>query len=125
MVVNVAIGVVIGLSALWVMRTAFDWKRAIDLIGALTVAMMLISPQLSAQFIFWITPFAALSASERVRVGATVRAILTGVFVTFWFSGHLWWWAVVVARNIALVRSGWWVWSLHVCAADESGVAAR
>ncbi len=122
-VVNAAIGLAIGLSALRALRTSFDWRRATDLIGTLAIAVMLLSPLLSAQFVFWITPFAALTSSKKVRVGATASAILTGVFVTFWFSGYLWWWAVIVARNIALVWTGW-VWSLHVCADTEAPARA-
>ncbi len=111
--VNAAIGLAIGISALRILRADFNWRRAIELTGVLTISVMLLSPLLSAQFVFWITPFAALSSSEKVRVGTTVSVILTGLFTVFWLSSHLWWSAIVVARNIALMWTGW-VWTKHL-----------
>ncbi|MCP4305532.1 MAG: DUF2029 domain-containing protein [bacterium] len=113
LVVNVLIGLSLGLFALRVLKTQFNWRTALDLIGVLTIALMLLSPLLSAQFIFWATPFAALSASSKVQSGIAAAVILTGVFVTFWFMDSWWWWAVIAARNAILLGTGW-VWAQHL-----------
>ncbi len=113
LVVNVLIGLSLGIYALRVLGTRFDWRRAIDLLGVLTIALMLLSPLLSAQFVIWVTPFAALSSSSRVRMGVAAAALLTGVFVTFWFMESWWWWAVIVARNVILLWTGW-SWAQHL-----------
>jgi hypothetical protein len=110
---NAGLGIALGLSALRSLRNPFSWERAIDLIGVLTVAVMFVSPLLSAQFVIWITPFAALTASRRVRRGAAAAAVLTGVFVIFWYFDSSWWWGVIVARNAALMWTGW-TWSQYV-----------
>jgi hypothetical protein len=110
---NLLIGAALGLLGLRVLARPFSWKRAVDLIGVLTIAVMLVSPLLSAQFIIWITPFAAVSTNRRVRIGAAAAAFLTGVFVTFWYIDSWWWWAVIVARNGFLLWTGWvWVHGL-------------
>ncbi len=119
MAVNVLIGVGLGIYAIRVLRAEFDWRRALDLIGVLTIALMLLSPLLSAQFVIWMTPFAALSSSTKVRIGATGAAFLTGVFVTFWFIDSWWWWAIIVGRNLFLVWTGW-VWARHLTSAEPS-----
>lgn len=113
MAVNALLGLSLSVYAIRVMRTSFDWHRAVDLIGVLTIALMLLSPLLSAQFVIWMTPFAALSSSSKVRAGAAAAAVLTGVFVTFWFMDSWWWWAVIVARNLFLVWTGW-SWARHL-----------
>ncbi|MDX2343910.1 MAG: hypothetical protein QNL12_09385, partial [Acidimicrobiia bacterium] len=111
------------LYALRVLRTRFDWRRALDLVGVLAIALMLLSPLLSAQFVIWATPFAALSSSSKVRWGVAAAAILTGVFVTFWFMESWWWWATIVGRNLFLVWTGW-AWARHLTR-SESKVAAE
>jgi hypothetical protein len=119
MAVNVLIGASLGIYAIRVLRTSFDWRRALDLIGVLTIALMLLSPLLSAQFVIWMTPFAALSSNPRVRVGAAAAAFLTGVFVTFWFIDSWWWWATIAGRNLFLVWTGW-AWARHLTSAEPS-----
>jgi hypothetical protein len=110
---NLLIGAGLGLLGLRVLTKPFTWQRAVDLIGVLTIAVMLVSPLLSAQFIIWITPFAAVTTNRRVRIGAASAAFLTGVFVTFWYIESSWWWAVIVARNGFLLWTGWvWVQGL-------------
>jgi len=110
---NGVLGIALGLSALRSLRNPFSWERAIDLIGVLTIAVMFVSPLLSAQFVLWITPFAALTASRRVRFGTAAAAVLTGVLVVFWYFDSSWWWGVIVARNAALMWTGW-TWSQFV-----------
>ncbi|MCP4308251.1 MAG: hypothetical protein GY788_25910 [bacterium] len=119
MAVNILIGLGLGLYAIRVLRTKFDWRRALDLIGVLTIALMLLSPLLSAQFVIWMTPFAALSSNHRVRIGAAAAAFLTGVFVTFWFIDSWWWWAVIAGRNLCLVGTGW-TWARHLLVTKPS-----
>lgn len=106
---NLLIGAALGVLGLRVLTKPFSWQRAVDLIGVLTIAVMLVSPLLSAQFIIWITPFAAVSTNRRVQIGAAAAAFLTGVFVTFWYIESWWWWALIVARNGFLLWTGW-VW---------------
>ena len=113
MAVNLIIGLVIGVLGLRALTREFTWAGAVDLVGVLTIAVMLVSPLLSAQFIIWFTPFAAVSTSKRVRAGAAGTALLTGVFVTFWYFDATWWWALIVARNGFLIWTGW-VWSRHL-----------
>ncbi|MFW2380128.1 MAG: hypothetical protein ACN4GZ_00105, partial [Acidimicrobiales bacterium] len=55
MALNILIGASLGLYAIRVLRTRFDWRRAVDLIGVLAIALMLLSPLLSAQFVIWMT----------------------------------------------------------------------
>jgi len=122
--INALIGLTLAAYALRVLRTRFRWDRAVDLIGVLTIAVMLLSPLLSAQFIIWITPFAALSKNSRVRAGAAGTAYLTGVFVTFWVIDAWWWWAIIVARNAVLVGTGWY-WARHMLREASPRVGER
>jgi hypothetical protein len=107
-VANLALGAGLALYLLLALRRDFTWRRGMDLAGAGTIALMLASPLLSAQFVLWITPFAALSRSPRVRAGVFGVTLLTGAFVTFWYSGYQVWWATIIARNILLVWTGFY-----------------
>ncbi len=122
MVLNILLGLSLGLFAVRVIRDKFSWPRAIELVGVATVALMLLSPLLSAQFIVWITPFAALSSNRRVRIGIAAAAALTGVFVTFWYMETWWWWSVIVARNVFLLGTGW-IWAIHLNTRSSSAKA--
>ncbi len=110
---NAVVGLSLGLVALKLVRGEFAWDKAVGLLGVLIIALMLASPLLSAQFIIWVTPFAALSRDRRISLGAGAIALLTGIIVMFWHMDTVWWWSVIVVRNLGLVGLGWfWTWTL-------------
>jgi hypothetical protein len=111
--VNLVLGITLAVKGIRRVQGEFDWRHAMDLMGVLTIALMLASPLLSAQFIFWVTPFAALSASKRARLGTTIAVVLTGMYITTWLSSQAWWWGIVVVRNIVLLWTGW-TWSKYL-----------
>lgn len=102
-IANALVGLGIGLTALLVLRTKFDWLGAVALTGVLTFAMMFASPLLSAQFLIWPTPFLALAATRRVRWLAATAALLTTLLFSVWTYDALWWNLGLVARNLLLL----------------------
>ncbi len=75
--VNLAIGGIIALASLSVLRTDFSWRGGAALTAALTYAVLLASPLLSAQFILWPIPFVALVGSRRGQILLTFAAALS------------------------------------------------
>jgi hypothetical protein len=107
---NLLVGLSLGIAVLKVLRSDFAWDKAAGVVGVSIIALLLASPLLSAQFIIWLTPFAALTRNQRINIGAGVVALLTGTIVMFWHMDAVWWWSVIVVRNLALIWLGWiWV----------------
>lgn len=106
-ILNALVGLSLGIAVLRLIRDEFAWDKAIGVLGVSIIALLLASPLLSAQFIIWLTPFAALSRDKRISFGAGVIALLTGVIVMFWHMDTVWWWSVIAIRNLALIWLGW------------------
>ncbi len=98
-----AIGAIVGLLALLVLRRAFSWQGSVSLTAALTFALLLGSPLLSAQFLLWPMPFVAIAGSKRTAVALSVAGGMSMLLVGVWIPGSTWWHAFIVARNIVLV----------------------
>ncbi len=105
-VVAVVVNALIALPILAIaIRTTFRTKRMDLLVGAagLGVAgIIAFSPLFSAQFMFWLAPFAVL-LSRRGRYTYVVAATLSTVLVAFWNPFEAWWAMEVFARNTALI----------------------
>jgi len=102
---NALVGIGVALTALPVRRRPFTWPGALRLLTVLVLALLLASPLLSAQFLFWATPFAALSGSgvTRRRLGLAVG--LTTLLFSFWAPTALWWAGALVGRNLLLLAT--------------------
>ena len=101
-VANAALGLLVGLVAL---RHAFatrDVRRLIAIAGLATIAVMLLSPLFSAQFVFWLAPFVPLM-SVRTRVSYGVAAAMSMLVAALWDPFAAWWSLEVAVRNVALV----------------------
>jgi len=113
------IGAVTGLTSVLLMAVAMPaltwsvWRGATrDRVGAGwlagTATLLLLSTLLSAQFIGWLVPGAAIAWYERNRPAAvvtTVAVCLTGVFMTLYgkvVAGAVFFLALVVVRNVVL-----------------------
>jgi hypothetical protein len=113
LVANVAIGGLIAASALPGLRSPFDWGRAWRLMGALTAALIIASPFFSTQYVAWLSPFAAVDR----RATAVMLPVNTAslVLLTSWqemFEGNVWWWGLLVVRNILFILVGLYLgWS--------------
>lgn len=85
-----------GLAAL--RRATIDMSALVSLAGFIVLGMMLASPLLSTQFIFWIAQFiAALALSSRkLYVAAAILGLLS---VAVFEPAEAWWAVVVVAKN--------------------------
>ncbi len=106
LLLNLAVGAVIGFAALTVVRRAFSWQGAVALTGALTCAVLLASPLLSTQFVLWPIPFIALTGSRRNQAALTIVALISVFLTGVWFPGELWWHAGWLTRNLLLVLVG-------------------
>jgi hypothetical protein len=107
LVVNVAIGGLIGVSALRGLRSPFEWGRAWRLMGALTAALIIASPFFSTQYVSWLSPFAA--ADRRATAVMVPVNTASLVLLTSWhqmFEGEVWWWALLVVRNVLFICVG-------------------
>lgn len=74
--------------------------------AASILALLLISPLLSPQFLIWVTPFIVFFRSRKVFGLAVAVTGLTLLYMTGWnsdFLGNPWWVYVLNLRNIALV----------------------
>jgi hypothetical protein len=108
-VLNLSIGVVLLLLALYRVQPRHTWEGSIRLLAAAVVALLIGSPLLSPQFILWPTPFLALHPSRGVRLSALLTSLLTLLYMLGWnpgFEGDLWWVGVVNLRNSVLVVLG-------------------
>jgi len=105
LLVHLAVGAAIGVTALMGLRgRAFSWSAAWRLMGALAAAMILGSYLFSTQFVSWVAPFAA--ADKRATRGLLGVNIASLILLTTWnhlFDGPVWWWGLLVARNLVLV----------------------
>lgn len=101
--VTLAIGSALAVSALLAMRSRFSWPGGLSLTAALVFALILGSPLLSAQFLLWPMPFVAIVGSQRTRVALAVAGGMSMLFVGYWLPGTTWWHAFVATRNLVLV----------------------
>lgn len=98
-----AIGAIVGLLALLVLRRTFSWQGGISLTAALIFALLLGSPLLSAQFLLWPMSFVAIADSRRTAVALSVAGGMSMLLVGVWLPGSTWWHLFIVIRNIVLV----------------------
>jgi hypothetical protein len=105
--VNLGFGALIALSALRGLQAPFDWSRSWRSMGALVAALIVASPFFSTQYVAWLSPFAAV---DRRATGVMLPVnILSLVLLTSWhemFEGTVWWWALLVFRNVLFVLVG-------------------
>jgi hypothetical protein len=105
--VNVAGGGLIGLAAWRGLRSPFDWTRSWRLMGGLTAALIIVSPFFSTQYVAWLTPFAAVD--RRATVMMLPVNTFSLILLTSWhemFEGTVWWWALLVLRNLLFILVG-------------------
>jgi hypothetical protein len=96
---NLAIGSAIGLWALTGVRHEFTWRRALVMLSALTLALLLASPLFSPQFLVWPIAFLALVAGRKFMVLFTASSVVTILYVGFWDDTAFWWQTLLVSRN--------------------------
>lgn len=110
---NIAIGGLIAASALRGLRSSFEWGRAWRLMGALTAALIIASPFFSTQYVAWLSPFAAVDRRATSLMLPVNTASL--VLLISWhemFEGKVWWWGLLVVRNVLFVLVGLYLgWS--------------
>ncbi len=98
-----AIGAVVAAAALGAVRRPFRIGGVPAMLATATVAVLLGSPLLSAQFLLWPTPLLAFSDDRRVlRLWVPMSALTIG-YLMFWSPASPWWAIAVVVRNLLLV----------------------
>ena len=104
-----AVGPILGASLLWRSRRAWSESPAVRpallLTGLATLALLISSPLLSAQFLIWLTPWFAAAQRETRRLFAACALLTTGL-LAFWSLGDAVWHSVLVARNVGLIGCG-------------------
>jgi hypothetical protein len=100
--VNATLGLLVGIVALRQAFTTTDVRRLIAIAGLATIAVMLMSPLFSAQFVFWLAPFVPLMAA-RTRVAYGIAAAMSMLVAALWNPFEAWWALEVAVRNVALV----------------------
>jgi hypothetical protein len=104
LIINLVVGLGLGALSLRRLREPFTWEGALLLGGALVGAGLISSPFLSTQYVAWIAPFVAVN--RRLTRPAMVISAASLVLIVFWFrlfQGDVWWWSLLVARNLLLV----------------------
>jgi hypothetical protein len=104
MLVNLAVGIALGLWSLRRLREDFSWEGALLLTGALIGAGLIASPFFSTQYVAWLAPFAAVN--RRLTVPGLLISLASLVLITTWFrlfDAEVWWWGMLLARNLLLV----------------------
>ena len=102
--VNATLGLLIGVVALRHAFATTDVRRLIAIAGLATIAVMLMSPLFSAQFVFWLAPFVPLMAA-RTRVAYAIAAAMSMLVAALWNPFEAWWAFEVAVRNVALVAT--------------------
>lgn len=105
LVFNLAVGAIIAIAALSVLRHRFSWQGGVALTGALTYGVLLASPLLSTQFMMWPIPFVALTGSRRAQILLTAAGVLSVALTAVWFPQTLWWHTGWLIRNLVLVAA--------------------
>lgn len=113
-VVNAVFGVIVGGVALASMFRTRDLVPLLRICGLATLAIILISPLFSAQFLFWLTPFIPLFARRGRRV-AIAAGFLSMLVAAFWNPFEGWWALEVGARNVMVLAVAY-VWISEVLA---------
>lgn len=100
--VNAALGVVVAAVAVVALLRTSDLAALVRICGLATIGIMLMSPLLSAQFVFWLVPFVALLSlgNRRIFVAA---GFLSTLLVAFWDPFAVWWAIEVAVRNLLIV----------------------
>jgi len=101
--VNLLVGGMLALIGLRAVRSVFTWRRGIVLLCALTLATVLASPLLSAQFLFWPTAFLAVVARRRSLVLFTAAAVATTLLFGYWAPAEAWWATLLLVRNLLVL----------------------
>ena len=103
-VINLLIGAGLAAWNLTRLREGFSWPGAWLLTGGLVGAGLIASPYLSTQYVAWLCPFVALE--RRLTHLLLAINIASLVLITTWhqlFEGSLWWWSLMMSRNLALI----------------------
>ncbi len=124
--VNVAFGGLIGLSAWRGLRSQFDWARSWRLMGGLTAALIIASPFFSTQYVAWLSPFAAVD--RRATLMMLPVNTFSLILLTSWhemFEGTVWWWALLVLRNLLFIMVGLYLARSSGASASSPGRRGR
>ncbi|HHC08109.1 MAG TPA: hypothetical protein ENK55_05285 [Actinobacteria bacterium] len=73
------------------------------LVALAVLALLLASPLLSAQFLFWPTPFVAFFRRRRILLVAWLVATVTTVLLVYWYPARPLWAVGLAIRNVMLV----------------------
>lgn len=78
--------------------------------GLVVAGLIIASPLLSPQFLFWLLPFVVLLKRPSLTVYMTTGALSTAI-VLFWNPGAIWWTSLVFVRNLSfLALIILWLW---------------
>ena len=113
--VNVAVGGLIVAAGWRALRGPFSWDGSWRLMGALTAALIVASPFFSTQYVAWLSPFAAVDRKATAVMLPVNAASL--VLLTSWhemFEGSVWWWGILVLRNVLFIIVGLYLGSSAV-----------
>ena len=101
-VLNAAVGIFFLLGGAWLGWSSTN-RDLVRTLGVVTAGIMLASPLLSAQFVYWLIPFAIFFANERSRLITILVGVLTLLVVVAWSPTDAWWAGLTLGRNLALV----------------------
>lgn len=73
------------------------------LMSCLVLGLLLASPLLSAQFLLWLTPFAALVRLRSVHALIAAAGVMSTALLIWWQPTNTGWATLLVARNLALL----------------------
>lgn len=105
------VGITLGSGLLWLTRRL--WRQpvslssAAQLVGLLTMAMLLASPLLSAQFLLWLTPWIIFFPGSRIRRLFIAAGLATTGLLALWDPNEVVWQSVLLARNVLLLGVAW------------------
>lgn len=99
---NLLPGAAIALFAVATVHRSTTQRDVLAALGILTTAIILASPLLSPQFVFWITPFVVF-APRKSRATYILAGVITLFTVVFWMPRTVVWAGLVLSRNLLLI----------------------
>jgi hypothetical protein len=104
--VGLVVGGVLAAAGAIAQLVSSDRAGALAGVGVSVVGVMLASPLLSTQYMLWVAPYVAIVGRRWLTsLGFGLSALSLAMILGFDAAeaGALWWWTLVVARNLGLI----------------------
>lgn len=128
--VTLLVGAFLGAGLLWLTRSlwrhAVSTRTAVQLVGVVTLALLLASPLLSAQFLLWLTPWLVFFESRRLeRMFLAANVVNLALMLDFSPAEFIWQSGLLLRNGLLVAMAVHLVMLVRQRAATGERVAAR